>query len=202
MIFCYNHNHIKCNLLPYNSIKLVNLFVSALLSFNRVPVMIICKNSKLICKCCIQFSQGPRWTPGGQFAPQPVGHSHSAPSAVSNPRQEVARGRMDTMRDSANKNAAAELKAMMVSAFIHVDSFWCTCIFLMMCISLFYPCLPDNCNIWLTEYVAWTMLSSLKKINIPICFKNMKKYYICYFFMKIWDLLINFHAKSCCVITL
>ncbi|XP_052699520.1 5'-3' exoribonuclease 2-like [Crassostrea angulata] len=60
-----------------------------------------------------RFSQGPRWTPGGQFAPQPVGHSHSGPSAVSNPRQEAARGRMDTMRDSANKNAAAELKAMM-----------------------------------------------------------------------------------------
>eukprot|EP00105_Crassostrea_gigas_P029751 XP_011451785.1 PREDICTED: 5'-3' exoribonuclease 2 [Crassostrea gigas] len=60
-----------------------------------------------------RFSQGPRWTPGGQFAPQPVGHSHSGPSAISNPRQEVAKGRMDTMRDSANKNAAAELKAMM-----------------------------------------------------------------------------------------
>lgn len=86
------------------------------------PVMIICKNSKLICECCFQFLQGPRWTPGGQFAPQPVGHSHSGPSAISNPRQEVAKGRMDTMRDSANKNAAAELKAMMVSTFVQ-----CSC---------------------------------------------------------------------------
>lgn len=96
--------------------------MSAVLSFHRAPVMIICKNSKFICECCFQFSQGPRWTPGGQFAPQPVGHSHSGPSAVSNPRQEAAKGRMDTMRDSANKNAAAELKAMMVSTFV-----LCTC---------------------------------------------------------------------------
>nr|XP_022333433.1 5'-3' exoribonuclease 2-like isoform X3 [Crassostrea virginica] len=60
-----------------------------------------------------RFAEGPRWTPGGQFAPQPLGHSHSSPSPVNNPRQEAARGRMDTMRNSANKNAAAELKAMM-----------------------------------------------------------------------------------------
>lgn len=120
--FCYKPQSYQVYLLPYKSVKLVNLFVSAILSFHRVPVMIIWKNSKLICDCCFQFSQGPRWTPGGQFAPQPVGHSHSSPSAVSNPRQEVAKGRMDTMRDSANKNAAAELKAMMVSVFMQ-----CTC---------------------------------------------------------------------------
>ena len=67
------------------------------------------------CLIWCQFAEGPRWTPGGQFAPQPLGHSHSSPSPVNNPRQEAARGRMDSMRNSANKNAAAELKAMMVN---------------------------------------------------------------------------------------
>lgn len=43
-----------------------------------------------------QFSQGPRWTPGGQFAPQALGQSHS--SSVSNPRQEAYKGRVDAMQ--------------------------------------------------------------------------------------------------------
>ena len=41
-----------------------------------------------------RFSQGPRWTSGGQFAPQPLGCSHSS-TPVSNPRQEAYKGRVD-----------------------------------------------------------------------------------------------------------
>lgn len=39
--FCYKPQSYQVYLLPYKSVKLVNLFVSAVLSFHRVPVMII-----------------------------------------------------------------------------------------------------------------------------------------------------------------
>ncbi|VDI83646.1 5'-3' exoribonuclease 2 [Mytilus galloprovincialis] len=49
-----------------------------------------------------RFSQGPRWTPGGQFAPQALGQSHS--SSVSNPRQEAYKGRVDAMQSMMTKD--------------------------------------------------------------------------------------------------
>ncbi|KAK3093485.1 hypothetical protein FSP39_016304 [Pinctada imbricata] len=52
-----------------------------------------------------RWSEGPRWAPGGQFAPQPLGHSHT----VSNPRQEAYKGRMD----AANHDAASQLRSLM-----------------------------------------------------------------------------------------
>ena len=37
-------------------------------------------------------SNGPRWTPAGQFAPQPVSN---APKAIESPRQEAYKMRME-----------------------------------------------------------------------------------------------------------
>ncbi|CAB3993307.1 5 -3 exoribonuclease 2 [Paramuricea clavata] len=60
-----------------------------------------------------RFSTGsnrPRWTPAGQFAPQPVS---STPRAIESPRQEAYKMRMQG-ENQANFNAAANLKSMLV----------------------------------------------------------------------------------------